>query len=377
MEQDGQALLHAALGGMRRRRFLGLAGGTMGATILAACGGTGTVTDTPRPATAVATAPAVTTTASSAPAIASPVRTMTTSGSTAVGATSTSGIQTMVIEAFDYGFRTLGSIPGGPTRVQMKNTGTEDHHAQFLLLNPGVSLEQVAAALQKGSDGADALVTYAGGPGGVPAGGSAEVILDLKEGQYLIACFLRGADHLPHFAKGMRMPLTVTAPTVATLPTPVVNGAITLFDFNFTMPDALPAGRSMYTVTNTGAQYHEFAVGRLLPGKTADDFKVFFDPAARGGPPPGIAVGGMQALTRGNTGIVVLDLAPGNYVALCSVPDQSKPQGESARPPRHGEGFQRSMTAGRAKRVRYNPRDDTSLQDVLVHDCHGLWEVPR
>ncbi len=37
----------------------------------------------------------------------------------------------------------------------------------------------------------------------------------------------------------------------------------------------------------------------------------------------------MNALSRGNSGIVVLDLKPGDYVALCNVPDQSKPNGDS------------------------------------------------
>lgn len=327
MEYDEQTSIHTAQDAMHRRRFLAWAGGLAGASILAACGGTGTATGTPRPSGPTATAPAAP--ASSAPAVPSAVRATPVLGSAAVEGSGTGGLPAMVIEAFDYGYRSLGNIPAGPTRIQLKNSGKEDHHAQFLLLNPGVSLAQVDAALQKGSDGADGLLTYVGGPGGTAPGGSAEVILDLKEGQYLLACFLRGADHLPHFAKGMRMPLTVATPTAGAPSAPAVNGAITMFDFNFTMPDTLPAGRSLYTVTNTGAQYHELGVGRLLPGKTADDFKTFFDPAARGGPPPGVPMGGMQALTRGASGIVVLDLAPGDYVALCSVPDQSKPQGEA------------------------------------------------
>ena len=329
MEHGESISVRGARGAMHRRRFLAVAGGMAGAAILAACGGTGAATDTPRPANSAATASAAATTASSARSIGSPVRATTGPGSAVAGTPDAGGLPTLMIEAFDYGYRTLGTIPAGPTRIQLQNGGKEDHHAQFLLVNAGVSPEQLDAAFQKGSDGADALVTYAGGPGGVGPGGSAEVILDLKQGRYLLACFLRGADHLPHFAKGMRMPLSVTAPTATAPSAPAVNGAITLFDFNFTMPDIVPAGRSMYTVTNTGAQYHEFGVGRLLPGKTAEDFKAFFDPAARGGPPPGVPTGGMQALTRGSTGIVVLDLTPGEYVALCSVPDQSRPQGEA------------------------------------------------
>ncbi len=355
---------------LSRRHFLMGAGAAAGSAILAACGGS-TATDTPkaaapttapsvaptsaaasvaaatRPAGSAAagtTAPAASTTASSTTAIgsaavatrpagsavASSVSATTASGSAVAGS---GGIQTMVIEAFDYGYKTLGSIPGGLTRVQMKNTGKEDHQAQFMLLNTGVSLEQLGAAFQKGPDAAFGLVTLAGGPGAAAPGASSEVIVDLKEGQYMIACFIPSpTDHLPHLAKGMLMPLKVTAAPAAAAPAPAVNGTITLFDFNFTMPDTLPAGRSMYTVVNTGAQFHEFAVNQLLPDKTVDDFKKFFDApptAPPAGPPPAISMGGMQAITKGVTGIVVLDLKPGNYVAVCNVPDQSKPNGDS------------------------------------------------
>ncbi len=236
----------------------------------------------------------------------------------------------MVIEAFDFGYKTLGSIPGGQTRVQFKNTGKEIHHAQFMLLNTGVTPDQLGAAFAKGPDAAFGLVTFPGGPGVILPGSSTEVILNLKEGQYMIACFIAGDDHIPHLAKGMLMPLKVTAAPAAASPAPAVNGTITLFDFNFTMPDTLPAGKSMYTVANTGAQFHEFNIGQIPPGKTMEDVKAYYAATAPpAGPPPLIPMGGMNALTKGNTGIAVFDLTPGSYVAICNVPDQSKPNGDS------------------------------------------------
>jgi len=340
---------------VNRRRFLGAAAVAAAAAVLAACGAGGSTATSaptsalpPSPTTGVAptaappiagNAPVATTVsgASSAAVATRPAGSAITgsvSGTTASGSaaiSTTGGIQTMVIEAFDYGFKTLGSIPGGMTRVQMKNTGTELHHGQFMRLNTGVTLDQLGAAFAKGPDAALGLVTQTGGPGVTLPGGTSEVILDLTEGQYTIACFLAGDDHIPHVAKGMLMPLKVTAAPAAAAPASAVNGTITLFDFNFTMPDTLPAGKSMYTVTNTGAQFHEFSIGQLPPGKTVDDVKALFAAPSGGppsGPPPVILMGGMNALTKGNTGIVVLDLTPGNYVAICLVPDQSKPNGD-------------------------------------------------
>jgi hypothetical protein len=296
---------------MHRRRFLILAGVAAGGAILTACGGGNAATVTPKPAPSP-TAPAATTAAGSA--------------------TASGGIQTVMIEAFDYGYRTLGSIPGGLTRVQMKNTGKELHHAQFMQLNPGVTVDQVGAAFQKGPDEAFKLVTFVGGPGAVAPTLSTEVILDLKAGQHMIGCFIAGADHIPHLAKGMLMPLMVTAPAAVASPAPVVAGTITLMEFTFDMPATLPAGRSMWRVVNPGAQAHEFNIVQIAPGKTLDDLKTFVDPPTGtppAGPPSGAPVGGMNALTRGMSAIAVLDLTPGNYAAICNVPDQSKPNGES------------------------------------------------
>lgn len=337
---------------LNRRRFLMVTGAAAGSAILAACGGGGAATDTPKaaaPPTAVTSAAATTQPAGSAPAsataasgagathpagstVAGSVSPTSASGSVVASATGSGGIQTMVIEAFDYGFRTLGSIPGGLTRVQMKNTGKEVHHGQFMLLNPGVTPEQLGAAFQKGPDAAFGLVTFPGGPGAILPGGTSEVILNLAEGQYMIACFIAGADNVPHLAKGMLMPLNVTAAPAVAAPAPAVKDTISLFDFNFTMPDTLPAGKSMYSVANTGAQFHEFNIGQLPPGKTVEDVKAYFTAPATAPssePPPLIPMGGMNGLSKGKTGIVVFDLAPGNYVAICNVPDQSKPNGDS------------------------------------------------
>ncbi len=197
-------------------------------------------------------------------------------------------------------------------------------------LNPGVDPAQFAAAAMKGPEGIFPVVSFVGGPGAVGPGDTSQAILDLPEGQYVLACFVQGMDMVPHLAKGMVLPLTVTASTRASA-MPAVNGTITMYDFNFEMPATLPAGKGMYRVVNQGAQVHEFDLYQLLPGKTPDDLKTFFDPQGMPpmGPPPAVSLGGMQGLTKGLSGILPLDLKPGNYAALCMIPDQSKPNGES------------------------------------------------
>lgn len=42
-------------------------------------------------------------------------------------ATSQAAEQTLTIKAVDYGFQTMGSIPGGVTTLQLQNLGKEPH----------------------------------------------------------------------------------------------------------------------------------------------------------------------------------------------------------------------------------------------------------
>lgn len=202
MEQRAVGVRPATL---NRRRFLALTGSVAAGAILAACGGS-TATDTPKPAapatsaTTTATSPAATDGAPAASASATTVGTTaagsasavsgtlpaasTTSGATTTGTTAASGTgvsgmrpagsavttgsapsgttiasgsasagtsgQTLVIEASEYAFKTLGSIPAGVTTVQMKNLGKEDHEAQFVRLNDGITPEQFIAAIRAG-----------------------------------------------------------------------------------------------------------------------------------------------------------------------------------------------------------------------------------
>jgi hypothetical protein len=295
---------------MSRRSILAMTGVVAGSALLAACGGAHAATPTQRTG----------------------IRPTGTNPATAVPTGSADTDHILAIEAFDFGYRMLGSIPGGVTTVRLTNTGQDLHHAQLLLLNPDVSLDQFSAALQQGPEGVFPLASVAGGPGLTAPNGTAEVILDLKPGQYMIVCFVPGADHVPHAAKGMVMPLVVTAPTAAPIPLPSTTTTVTLADFSFEMPTTLSAGRKMYRVVNQGAQFHEFNIIKIAPGKSLADVKAFFDPSPGtppAGPPPGLPMGGMNALGKGGSGVVMLDLTIGDYAAICNVPDQSRPHGDS------------------------------------------------
>ena len=265
------------------------------------------------------------------------------------------------IQATEYKFDAPDSIPGGLTTIRLTDVGKQPHEAQLFRLNSGVTGDQFQTALKNPNPaGALKLSTATGGVAAVDPGTTAESIMDLQPGQYYLLCFLPDANGVPHFVHGMLKAFTVTKPSAAAA-SPQASTTVTLKDFTFEMPATLPAGATIVKVTNEGPQPHQMEIARLAPGKTAQDVTSFFAsqpsgpppasavaaaasgsaapasaaPPARPeapasgklqaapGPPPFQALGGMNGLSKGESGWAVLNLTPGDYVAFCAIPDIS------------------------------------------------------
>ncbi len=222
-------------------------------------------------------------------------------------------------EARDYSYEAPDTLPSGWVTIQMRNHGPEPHHGQLLRLNDGVTPQAFSQALQQEGESAIRLTTLVGGPAVVDAHRTAEVTVNLKPGAYVIACFVPSPDGVPHLAKGMLKAIDVTAADPSTAGPPASQGKLTMRDFSFEMPDALPIGRTTYEVSNVGVQPHELVVVRIAEGRTVDDVIAWY--RAPSGPPPFEAVGGINALSNGETGYMTLDLEPGAYAAVCVVPE--------------------------------------------------------
>jgi hypothetical protein len=228
----------------------------------------------------------------------------------------------ITITAHDYSFDAPDSIPSGAVSFTLRNEGHEPHHAMFVKLNEGVSTDEVMAAFQEGPDAALPLVSFAGGTGTAEHGGEAKVILEMTPGQYLMLCMISGGDDIPHAAKGMVKPFTVTGEVSTFLP-PRADAEVLLRDFSFEMPD-LTAGEQTVKVSNTGHHPHEFILFRLLPGKSLADFQAFMEDES--GPPPFEEAGGLPPIAGGTSGWITLELTPGDYVAICFIPEPASGQ---------------------------------------------------
>jgi hypothetical protein len=107
----------------------------------------------------------------------------------------------------------------------------------------------------------------------------------LEPGNYAMICFIPGADGIPHVAKGMVRPLTVTPGSGTTAAPPEAEVVMKLVDYDFQLSKPIPAGRHTIRIENAGPQEHEVAIVKLDRGKQPMDF------ARRGekqvGKPPG------------------------------------------------------------------------------------------
>jgi uncharacterized cupredoxin-like copper-binding protein len=233
-----------------------------------------------------------------------------------------SAIPEITIKAKDYGFEAPEQIEAGLVKINLVNEGQEPHHAQLVRLNDGVTLEQFQAALQEGEAAAFPLVTFPGGPGLIDPSLGSQVTLELTPGQYLLMCFVASHDGTPHLAKGMIKPFKVVAATGqagTNVARPKADATVKLLDFSFVLPAEIKAGEQIWQVINEGEQIHEIMVVKLAEGKSIADIQAFMQ--APHGAPPFASIGGFQGLTPGQAGWLNLDLQPGNYVALCYVPD--------------------------------------------------------
>ncbi|NUQ11053.1 MAG: hypothetical protein HUU26_01830 [Gemmatimonadaceae bacterium] len=241
------------------------------------------------------------------------------------------------ITATDYAFAVPATVPGGLVPVTFTNGGKEDHHAQIVRLNDGVTRDQfkekLASVIQAAAtEGEGAymrlfeVASVAGGPGMVAPGRSLDTVSDLSPGEYALICFVAGPDGVPHVVKDMVQYFTVTAPANASTAAPAAAVSINLADFAFSDLPAFRTGRTTIEVSNGGPEPHEMIVLKLDGITLQQLMEMMSSPPPA--PPPGAApppmpfssVGGVQALMPGAKGWVTLDLTPGTYAMVCFIP---------------------------------------------------------
>jgi len=144
------------------------------------------------------------------------------------------------------------------------------------------------------------------------------------------------------------LPLAAHAKTAAG--SNVVN--VVAREYQFEMPDTLPAGPTLFHLTDAGNQLHHVTLVKLEQGKTLADFTNL---------PPGpfpawaVFVGGPNTpMPHGGQDEDVVDLAPGNYVAICVIPATDGK-------PHMMKGMVKALTVIPSTEVRTMPASDLIL----------------
>lgn len=245
----------------------------------------------------------------------------------------------LTITAKDYQFELPATVPGGYTQVTLKNQGPDTHHAMFMRLNEGKTVDDFKAAAKLPDFGAlFAVSSSAGGPGSIDAGQESTVILNLQTGTYVVVCVIPDEDGMPHYQMGMLSPLEVTEVlTAGTEPT--AETTVDLIEFSFeNLPAELAAGKHIWKVTDTGKQLHELGICQLSPGVTFDQVKAMLSAPPPASPvagqassspaatpvmsgPPFVVMAGVAPMSPGETNWAMLDFVAGDYFAICFVPD--------------------------------------------------------
>jgi len=239
------------------------------------------------------------------------------------------GINEASFTATEYSFSGPPTIPGGLTRIELNNTGQQQHDLLLFRLDEGKTLQEIIAGFQAAAAaGVEATpppwVKLYGGIAGVRPGERRSYVVDLAPGSYGMLSFgefLKTRTGIPDLAQGMMSTVTVTASSATTAAPPTPDVTVEMHDFSFTLSKPITAGEQVIEVTNVGDELHEFFIYRLHPGTALADFMTFFQGSATPtDAPPTEFFGGVMLLDRGFSATFTLDFEPGVYVLVCFHP---------------------------------------------------------
>jgi uncharacterized cupredoxin-like copper-binding protein len=241
-----------------------------------------------------------------------------------VTATATTPAAPNVVEinASEYKFEAPDQVPAGLTMFKLNDTGKELHHATLIKLDSGKTFNDLMEGMKNMKPGTPppGWVIPAGGPNAAAPGASSNLITVLEPGNYAIVCFIPDARGVPHVAHGMAKALTVTPNASANMSEPNADITVILKDYQFDFSQPLTAGKHTLKIVTAPGQPHEYTFFQLMPGKKADDIPKYVE-AGMKGPPPGVPIGGVAAMSAGNTAYYEVDLKPGDYAIVCFLED--------------------------------------------------------
>jgi hypothetical protein len=219
-----------------------------------------------------------------------------------------------------------GTAIAGRTLIAYENTGHDLRQSWLVRVPDDVTAADLAGALSS-PDGAPPSWyfqgLFVGFPGAVATGQTTYAVVDLTPGLYLVV-------DAPFVDLLTVVPSAENAATPAAAADPAADVDVDMFEYDFRIPETIPAGDHVVKVSNVGREAHEFILAKSPVPITKEQLTELVmggDPAATpadGGPSLNDVeageVAGFGTLSPGLTGWTELTLDPGTYVAVCFVP---------------------------------------------------------
>ena len=226
----------------------------------------------------------------------------------------------VTVTAREYAFEAPDSVEAGYVTVRLLSRGKELHHVQLMRLDGGHTLKDLFDAMKDPSAKPPAWMVEVGGPNAPVPGGESAAALELVPSRYALICFIPSPDGMPHIMKGMAKEIVVlpAKQKVAQAPVKPAN-TVTLSDYDFAFSSPLVAGEQTLRLVNAAEQHHEMFLAMLAPGKKAIDLAHWAEKSE--GPPPGMPIGGITGLSKGEWNDIAVTLEPGEYALICFLPD--------------------------------------------------------
>ncbi|MFO7587504.1 MAG: hypothetical protein R6X22_05470 [Gemmatimonadota bacterium] len=253
-------------------------------------------------------------------------------------------------------FEAPDTISSGWTTVRFRNESGMTHFALFDAMPPGYGIdehqEQLAPAFQKGMDllnagDVDAAMTafgeipewfgqvvFAGGPGLLAPGRTAETTVFLEPGTYVVECYVK-TDGIFHSYSpdpstyGMVHELTVTS-DVTDAPEPEADIRLTISTERGIEVQGEPTAGDHVVAVHFESQgphenmiWHDVNLARLAGDTDLEALAAWMDATSPGGletPAPVVFVGGTNEMPAGSTAYVHVALEPGRYAWIAEVP---------------------------------------------------------
>ncbi|HET7563687.1 MAG TPA: hypothetical protein VFJ96_01735 [Gemmatimonadaceae bacterium] len=226
-------------------------------------------------------------------------------------------VVTVIAHDFAFSIPSPSSVPAGPVTLRLINEGKELHMMGVVWLGTH-TFQEFGAAVQ--GDSSFPGPYGVGGPNAVMPGDTAYATVILAPGHVALACWVEDEDGKMHVKKGMMAPLEVVPASGGIAADPQADVALTLRNYAIDISRTPARGHRTFRVENRGPAEHDVQLFRMEPGATMADIDAWFH-HPRTGSPRARPLGGMVGLEPGHHGWFTADLAPGDYVLVCWIPD--------------------------------------------------------